>query len=238
MAKRPIFIPQAKGAFVHDENVEFTWHPGMSKNQKQRSVRSLHEAARKQIKNLQSEKILEISSKSDEPLGVELSAFNLFFEMPAGRKVPVEALFQGSKVFEHGGPYTDIYEKTSLRAKRDERLQNSGDLKEFRYEGVSWVLDPKFKTAFYDWLYLEALRQKENQRLAQELMEYGAFTDIEFNPKKSFSCQAHSAALYKAMKDRQLINSASFSKDEFLEILREHRKQGDIMPLLFPETRP
>ena len=33
-------------------------------------------------------------------------------------------------------------------------------------------------------------------------MNYDAFTDIEFNPKKSYNCQAYSAALFKAANHR------------------------------------
>ena len=33
-------------------------------------------------------------------------------------------------------------------------------------------------------------------------MLYEAFTDIEFNPKKSFNCQAYSVALYKSLLKR------------------------------------
>jgi hypothetical protein len=36
----------------------------------------------------------------------------------------------------------------------------------------------------------------QNTNITDKLVEYNAFTDIEFNPKKSFNCQAYSAALY------------------------------------------
>ena len=54
------------------------------------------------------------------------------------------------------------------------------------------------RTAFYDWLYINALM--ENADLAEQVMEYDAFTDIEFNPNKSINCQARAAALFVAMK--------------------------------------
>lgn len=74
MAKRPVFIPQFDGpTFVEELLIEFTWYPGFSKTQAQKSINSLHSAA--------SERgivpILEISSKSFDPVGVALSAFNL-----------------------------------------------------------------------------------------------------------------------------------------------------------------
>ena len=36
---------------------------------------------------------------------------------------------------------------------------------------------------FYSWLYFIALNQ--NERLKVEILNYEAFTDIEFNPEKS-----------------------------------------------------
>ncbi len=197
--------------------VEFTWYPGMSKSQKQKSIRSLHDAA-KQTRGL--EKVLEISSKSENELGVRLSAFNLMFKTPNGARASVEVLFQGSKVFSRGGPYTDIYQKTSREAKKDERLKESGHLIAFRYGDFDWPLNPQ--TAFYDWLYLSALRQ--NSSLSQQLLEYYGFSDIEFNPDKSINCQAASAALYKALVERELIDLALSSPEEFIRIHEGQKK--------------
>jgi len=182
----------------------------MSKSQKQKSIRSLHDAA-KQTRGI--EKILEISSKSEDELGVRLSAFNLMLT-DNGSSASVEVLFQGSKVFKHGGPFTDIYNKTSREAKKDRRLRESGQLIKFLYNDREWQLNPK--TAFYDWLYLSALRQ--NPSLSERLLEYDGFSDIEFNPEKSINCQASSAALYKALVERDLIDVALFSPDEFIKI--------------------
>jgi hypothetical protein len=185
MAERPLFIPVLEGPrFVRVRAVSFQWFPGLSFAQKQRSADSLHAAAR-QIPGI--DKVLEISSKSREDLGVALSAFNLSFT-PAGTEQPltVECAFQGSKVFAQGGPYTDLFSKSSRDAKRDERLRGSGPLVGFRFLGADWALEPK--TAFYDWLYLQALDAQPEA--ANAVTEYSAFTDIEFNPEKSLNCQA------------------------------------------------
>jgi hypothetical protein len=219
MAKRPVFIPRTSGPLlVVAMPIEFVWHPGMSKSQKQKSIRSLHDAA-KQARGI--ERILEISSKSEEELGVRLSAFNLMLKTASGLKASVEVLFQGSKVFSRGGPFTDIYRKTSREAKKDERLRESGHLIAFRYDNRDWPLNPQ--TVFYDWLYLSALRQ--NPSLSEKLLEYDGFSDIEFNPEKSMNCQAASAALYKSLVDRELIDVALSSPDEFIRIHEEQKKK-------------
>tara|TARA_B100001564_G_C20478131_1_gene595794 strand:+ start:126 stop:800 length:675 start_codon:yes stop_codon:yes gene_type:complete len=211
MSKRPIFQPIKEGKnLVKKYDIEFTWYPGFSKEQKQKSIESLHSEAKK---NYSLSKILEISTKSKDSIGISCSAFNLKLQTQSGVVSTVESMYQGSKVFERGGPYKDLYNKSSLDAKKDERLKNSGNLKNFDFQGILWGLND----FFYDWLYMNALLQ--NQSLADKLIEYDAFSDIEFNPKKSFNCQAYSASLYNAalMRDYDinLIKSPSDFKKLF-----------------------
>lgn len=211
MANRPVFVPDSSAAhFVKTAQVEFTWYAGLSLAQKQRSIASLHEAAMNYLPGL---KILEISSKSPEPLGVRLSAFNLKLSVNDS-KVSVETAFQSSKVFESGGPYLDLLHVTAREAKTDKRLKESGDLVGFQYLGENWPLEPK--TAFYDWLYLSALA--ENPELADGLMQYDAFTDIEFNPERSINCQASSAALYVFLVRNGRLNEMISDRASFLLI--------------------
>ncbi|HBO4309896.1 TPA: hypothetical protein L4V00_000207 [Pseudomonas aeruginosa] len=211
MAERPIFIPVPDGqALVQTKHVRFQWFPGMAASQKQKSIDSLHESACK-LPGIT--KILEVSSKSREELGVALSAFNLTFTtLKQNRTFSVECAFQGSKVFEHGGPYLDILGMTSREAKKDERLRSSGRLTSFRFFGTEWELEPR--TAFYDWLYINAL--KKQPELTEQLLEYSAFTDIEFNPERSINCQAYSVALYISLQRRNLLENATSSKEAFL----------------------
>ena len=222
MANRPVYIPKVSnenpGVMVKD--VEFQWFPGMSKSQKQKSIKSLHESAN----SLNINPILEISSKSDIELGVELSAFNLMITTKKYKNnFSVETAFQSSKVFERGGPYSDLLEATSRQAKKDIRLKESGNLVKFIFFGKEFSLRPR--TLFYDWLYINALHQNEN--LSNEVVTYQGFTDIEFNPKKSLNCQAYSAALYVSLRNTGSINEALISTEAFLELLREEYSKRD-----------
>lgn len=214
MAHRPVFIPNLKGrALVVTRMVEFRWFAGMSMQQKQRSVASLHEAASK----LGLDHLLEISTKSENERGVALSAFNLGFDSQKnGRRFTVESVFQGSKVFAEGGPYIDLYKAHPKEAKRDERLTSSGRLTGFCFFREPWPLEPK--TAFYDWVYINTLQK--NPDLAEALLSYRAFTDIEFNPERSVNCQAYSAALYCSLTKRSLLNDAVSSREKFIDIIR------------------
>lgn len=214
MAQRPIFIPTSEGsALVHTKYVEFQWFPGMATSQKQKSVDSLHAAAAR-LPGI--DRMLEVSSKSREDLGIALSAFNLSFTtIKHNRTFSVECAYQGSKVFERGGPYVDIFDMTSREAKKDERLRSSGRLTGFRFFGVDWGLEPQ--TAFYDWLYINTL--KKHSSVTEQLLDYSAFTDIEFNPERSINCQAYSVALYVSLYKRCLLAEATSSKETFLRII-------------------
>lgn len=212
MATRPVFAPGLKGsALVIKVDVEFKWFAGMAVSQKQKSIRSLHEAA--SHRNIAS--VLEISSKSESPLGVSLSAFNLQLQTEAGIRCPVENAYQSSKTFTDGGPYLDLLSKKPWEAKKDPRLSSSGGFVGFEYGGQRWPTKPV--TAFYDWLYLSALRQ--NSTISGQLEQYDGFTDIEFNPGKSLNCQASSAALFVALSKRGELEAALSSRDSFFERL-------------------
>ena len=221
MANRPVYIPKlssgAPGVLVKD--VEFKWFPGMSKSQKQKSIASLHKAA----KAINISPILEISSKSELELGVKLSAFNLMITTKNKRSFSVETAFQSSKVFENGGPYTDLLEGTSRQAKKDIRIKESGNLVGFQFFSRKFPLKPR--TLFYDWLYVNALNQ--NEHLADRVIRYRGFTDIEFNPKKSINCQAYSAALYVSLRINGVIRDALESPESFMEVLKEEYEKRD-----------
>lgn len=212
MAERPVFIPGLKGSsLVIKVDVEFKWFAGMAVSQKQKSIRSLHEAAsQRNIAN-----VLEISSKSESALGISLSAFNLKLQTEAGMKSPVENVYQSSKVFTGGGPYPDILDKKPWEAKKDLRLTSSGSFVGFEHGGHRWPTKPI--TAFYDWLYLNSLCQ--NPTISSQLEQYDGFTDIEFNPDKSLNCQASAAALFVALSKRGELDAALASRESFFERL-------------------
>lgn len=216
MATRPVYLPLANGpAYVRTEAVQFGWVPGLALSQKQKSIAALHQSARALLGVTN---ILEISSKSTEEAGRALSAFQLTLPFGgADRRISVECAFQGSKVFEGGGPYTDLYLKPSREAKTDPRLKASGRLLAFECDNERWSLEPQ--TAFYDWLYVRALQA--NPQLAARLAEFSAFTDIEFNPEKSINCQAYSAALFSALASRHSPVEVTASRESFLAILSE-----------------
>lgn len=210
MASRPVFIPVVTEEMpqVLIKTLEFEWFPGMAVIQKQKSIMSLHKAFGK-------ENCLEVSTKSTQTLGCQLSAFNLSIKTRSGKEIPLEAAFQSAKVFADGGPFTDIQNLSAKEAKREPRLTEHGELIAFEFNKKRFPLKPK--TYFYDWLYINTVSQYPD--LLSQIQAYDAFTDIEFNPKKSVNCQAYSCALLVALLRAKKLELALQSKQKFLDVV-------------------
>lgn len=217
MAIRPVFISTEEAPFYRSVNTNFTYYNGFALIQKQKSIKSLHESFNKIYSN---KKIIEISTKSDVDLGKKLSAFNLKVHSKK-RVFSVECAFQGSKVFELGGPYDDLIDKDSSTAKKDTRLKTSGRIIGFNYFGRVFSTEPL--DYFYNWLYVNALNL--NRNLAEEILNYDSFTDIEFNPNKSINCQARACAIYVGLCKSNKIEEALASEYSFLKIVYPDFKQ-------------
>jgi len=221
MAERPIFVSRpASEQLVEEIFLQLKWHPGFASVQKEKNIRALHEAAAR----AGHPNVLEVSTKSDNPRGQELSAFNLKVRNEKLGEIPLECAFQGSKVFERGGPFTDLYSMDVRSAKKDPRLKESGKLVAFEFDGVPWPLEPK--TIFYDWLYVGCIYPRRDR--AHELLQYGGFSDIEFNPARSINCQARSVALFLSLMQGGELSEAVKSPSAFLKIIRNSGYRPDL----------
>ncbi len=212
MANRPIFTVLDQRPYFTEVDTEFQFFSGFSETQKQKSIESLHGSF---LRNHPGRNPLEISTKSTNPVGVALSAFNLKIRLVSGDECPLESVFQGSKVFEKGGPYTDLLTRFPWEAKKDSRLRTSGDIVSFQLGEQIFATEPK--TFFYDWLYVTAVNC--DPVLSDEIIKYDAFTDIEFNPKKSINCQARSAAIFVSLARQRLLDEALVSPAAFLNVV-------------------
>ena len=218
MAKRLIFFPTESDSveLFREEFVEFDWVPGLAISQGRKSVINLHNAAKE---DLGVESILEISTRSDATLGLQLSAFNLE-KLIGSKKYSVESIYQSSKVFEFGGPFSDLISKSSMDAKTDLRLKNSGKLLHHEFEDQIWPLSTSPNV--YDLIYISALLEFTARR---EILGFKAFTDIAYSqitlkskPGKSFNCQARSAAIYVSLANR-------YPENEILTVLKESARR-------------
>lgn len=209
MAKRPaFFIHQGK---VVSDIYSFEWYSGFAVSQKQKSIKSLHNAI---IETDANAKPLEVSTKSRETIGIKLSAFNLKINNHT-----LENIFQSAKVFENGGPYLDLLDMSPKEAKHDERLHKSGNLKAFHYQNEYFPLIPQ--TVFYDFIYITAVKESFTIDEIKEILSYNYFTDIEFNPSKSINTQARAAALLKLIVEEYGF-LPSFDKKNFIQYHKEH----------------
>ena len=183
MAEKMVFISDGKNPF-YEKLVIYTFVPGFAPTQRKKNVSNLNEALSKTFPSL---RVLEISTKSDSELGRQLSAFNLKLN---GKFV--ETIFQSSKVFADGNQYEFLIDKKPIEAKRFIQNLPKQEITKFRFNGIDYPTNPK--SMFYDYIYIHAL--KNNPDLSSQLINYDIFTDIEFNHKKSISCQARACAIY------------------------------------------
>ena len=206
-----IFI-SSEDNYFEETIVEYKYYSGFAVSQKQKSIRSLHEAIKQRFPG---KAVLEISTKSETEEGIRLSAFNLpFYHEELQEFRHIENVFQSSKVFERGGPYKDLLNVSPKDAKRDPRLVESGRLVYFELYGRQWPLEPK--TMFYDWIYITALKQ--NMEMAKHLLKYNIFTDIEFNHKRSLNCQARTAAIFVSLSRKNILEEITESPETFRSI--------------------
>ena len=224
MTERPVFVPtRDRLRLVKTVPLRIRWHGGFSPTQKKKNIKELHAAAAL----MGCAPTLEISTKSEEALGRRLSAFNLKVRSVRSGQISLESAFQGSKVFERGGPNTDLYAVDPRTAKRDPRLRNSGDIVGFVFDGLDFPAEPR--TAFYDWLYINAIYDYR-EWLVPHLGRYRAFSDIEFNPRKSINCQARSCALFAALSAVDVLEAVTESPRAFVAFMLRSQYRPDATP--------
>ncbi len=231
MAQRPVYVPIEKAPYVAPIHVEFTWNGGFAKVQKQKNIQALHAGF---VRRMPGNKVLEISSKSMQEGGTALSAFALTKYVPElDKSIPVECVYQAGKVFQNGGPYKDLLNVTPREAKKDERLRSSGKLIGFEFDGIRFPIIPK--SFFYDFLYMNALL--ENKALADIVLSYDGFTDIEFNPENAVSTQAQSAAAFVSLVKQGQADKIKDYK-QFLSLYQTQASVKNIKSESRPEPKP
>lgn len=228
MTTRPLFRPDlpdtATTPGVKQDFIPFQWVPGFAKSRQEQCLANLQKAI---ANSGLAKRPLEISTRSDNPYGQALSALRL--ELGG---VPIEVHYQSAKVYPDGlGPHPEWLNlspteyKAEIREFKERVAQNRLRLEAFVYEKQSWPLNPPH--AFYDWLYCTALC--ENPQLAHQLLSYDGFTDLAFNPMRSYNSQAYAAAFYASLAAFGLLEEALSSHTYFFE-LHPHE------PLIHPKS--
>lgn len=217
MAKKKYFIVNMDKGIVEEKLIDYRFNPGFALVNKQKNILAVHEAINMKEGD---KKILDVSSRSPVEIGVKLSAFNLSIITKKEKKISVESIFQSSKVFENGNQYIDLLYKTSLEAKKDNRLKNSGKIIGFSYNNINFNNEPQ--TLFYDWIYINSLwfNIKNYNLDIKEILKYSIFTDIEFYHEKSINCQARSVALFILMYKNKVLEKCLKDSKVFEKYLK------------------
>ena len=205
MATKMCFAVGRDVAF-EERIVEFEYIKGMAFSQKQKNVLSFHSSIQKVFPG---SRIIEISTKSQSPLGVKLSAFNLRLD-----GYPLECVFQSSKLFEGNVQFNHLLLEEPKVAKQYIHDNVFLRLIGFKYKDEMFDLIPR--TMFYDYIYISALIQ--NNMDVSDVVNYDIFTDIEFNEKKAYNCQARACAIYAHMLRHGNVEYYMSSKERFKEL--------------------
>ena len=136
-------------------------------------------------------RVLELSSRSEEPLGQRLSAMHLRAAGPDGdRGLPVESVYQAAKCYGAGGPDEQPLRNGFDAKRHDRERRTAGPLRGFHHRGTFWPAASG--SAFYDRLWIQAALGTGASR---ELGRFDAYTDQFHRPGQAVACQARSAAM-------------------------------------------
>ena len=138
---------------------------------------------------------LEISSRSSDRLGRDLSAMSLPAAGDPHRR-SVEAVYQAAKCYGDGGPDTHLSPSGYEAKRRDRERRRQGPLAGFRHEGRQWP--PETGSAFYDWLWTRSALRHCGHGVVERLQRHDGFTD-QFHRPGALACQAKAAAIVAGM---------------------------------------
>lgn len=191
MAVRKVYLSLAEFPYAKEVPVTFPWSNGSKHQNIQAVLDTFHDVYPEMP-------VLEVSLASAQPEGVGVAAMKLPLRLADGKELPVGVVYQGSKVFENGGPYTDLWQLSHQKVQKDPRLHQSGRCIGYRLEGMDYPAEPH-PYAFFNWLYCRALAQDPDR--GQELLRYGAFSDLDLGSAKTDrNSPARAAAVYGGLK--------------------------------------
>lgn len=168
------------------------------------------------------EKVLEIFSTSLMYLGSKLSAMNLSKRTQRGLTT-VESAFQSSRIYSDGVRAVGLFPVYLFLPGREcKKLvkEKSAGMHSYMYEfdGMTFYAPAWHISQFYDYVYLNALLEPENEEVREQLIEQGytAFTDLA---TKSLNCQARSTAIFVGLVKAGLIDEVR-DYDSYLKLFR------------------
>lgn len=206
MAEKSVFISKVEYPFFEEVHVNIDWFGGFALSQKRKCQIGLHQNF---LMEYPKEKILEISSSSLMSLGAKLSAMHLSKRTLKGITT-VESAFQSSRIYSDGikriGPFPEYRFLPGRECKKLVK-EAAKEMHSYQYEldGLTFYVPVHHISQFYDFLYLNALLEPENEEVKNKLLQenYTAFTDLATS---SLNCQARSAAIFVGLVRASLID--------------------------------
>lgn|GEM_PF-97942 len=226
MANRPVFMPLERFPYYQQISVDFQYTTGFEAEKRQKNIEAIHDRFGLKFPD---KKILEISAFSLQPEGEVLSSMKLLRRLPSREeRLSVENIYQAGRFFTEDGPFLDLLDMTPEMAREDERLEKSGSLLGYTFDGDVVPHDPP--QFFFNWLYLNALLEPENEEIAGRLMDYDAFSDIEFNPSRSINGQGRAAAMYVSLRRMGLLEKVRDIRSCY-DLLTDGQPYPDLAPV-------
>ena len=150
---------------------------------------------------------LEISSRSPDKIGRELSPMFLMTTDDSGRTFPVESAYMAARDY-GSGPAEPMASGFAAKT-ADKRRRNRGPLKRFIWNRLEWA--PEAACAFYEWLWIRATSKSQRRYL----QEFASYTDMFSRGWDGDPCQARAAAVAVALEDAARLNAALSSEGTY-----------------------
>lgn len=237
MAERSVFGYKTTYPFYKDIHVSLVWFGGFALSQKRKCEIGLHENFKAAYPN---EKVLEISSTSLMSLGARLSAIKLKKRTKRGITY-VEPAFQSSRIYSDEtrrvGPFPEYMFLPGKECKKIVKKESLGmHSYQYYFDGLTFYAPEHHISQFYDFLYLNALLEPENEVVMKELLNcgYTAFSDLA---TKSLNCQARSAAIFVGLVKAGLIDEVR-DYETYLKLFRTSIDGRAIGPESYEEVPP
>lgn len=206
MAEESVFTGKVTYPHFEEFHVNIDWFGGFAMSQKRKCQIGLHLNF---LEEYPKEKVLEISSTSLISLGAKLSSMVLKKRTKMGVTY-VESAFQSSRIYSDGtrvvGPFPDFLFLPGRECKKLVKEASEGmHSYQYEFDGLKFYAPAHHISQFYDYLYLNALLEPENDAVRIQLLEeaYTSFTDLA---TKSLNCQARSAAIFVGLVRAGLID--------------------------------
>ncbi len=127
------------------------------------------------------------------------------------------------------GPFPELLFLPGKECKKRVKELSEG-LRSFQYsfDGMTFYAPAHHISQFYDYIYLNALLEPENQDVTEQLLQegYSAFSDLA---TKSPNCQARSAAIFVGLVNAGLIDEVK-NMVSYLRLFRTHPDGKPIGP--------